>query len=139
MRTTLAGVLLGLSATAAIVTGCAARSGPSATPPASEHQVMKIELLGFPGCPNTPSMRANLAAALASIGPGLTFIDTNQEALPESDVRRGWPTPTILVNGRDLFDMAPPIAPSMGCRMYPGDVPAGNEIACRLRALGRSD
>jgi hypothetical protein len=47
---------------------------------------MKIELLGFPGCPNTPLMRANLQAALA--GTGLTFEDLTWEALPEDDPRR---------------------------------------------------
>jgi hypothetical protein len=31
-------------------------------------QTMKIELLGFDSCPNTPSMRRNLAEALVSAG-----------------------------------------------------------------------
>ena len=47
-----------------------------------------IELLGFPGCPNTPALRDNLRAALGSIGEGWTFKDTNQEQLPASDPRR---------------------------------------------------
>lgn len=72
----------------------------------SQH-AMKIELLGFQGCPNTPVIRENLQTALKAVG-GLTFTDVNQEALPASDIRRGWPTPTILVNGRDLFGMSPP-------------------------------
>lgn len=93
-----------------------------------------IELLGFPGCPNTPEMRTNLKAAIASIGAGWTFTDTDQERLPDSDLRRGWPTPTVLVNGSDLFGMAPPTAASMGCRMYPGGVPGSGEIVERLRA-----
>jgi hypothetical protein len=94
----------------------------------------KIELLGFPDCPNTPAMRSNLKAALASIGNSWTFADTNQEKLPESDLRRGYPTPTILVNDRDLYGLPAPIAPSMGCRMYPGGVPDAKEIASKLRA-----
>ena len=92
-----------------------------------------IELLGFPGCPNTPAMRDNLQAALASIGKGWTFADTNQEKLPASDLRRGWPTPTVLVDGRDLFGMPAPAAPSMGCRMYPGGVPSAADITDNLR------
>lgn len=98
---------------------------------------MNIELLGFPGCPNTPAMRDNLRAALKSIGGGLTFLDVNQEALPESDIRRGWPTPTVLVNGQDLFGIAPPSGPSMGCRMYAGGIPDPASIADRLSALRR--
>lgn len=97
---------------------------------------MKIELLGFPGCPNTPAMRENLRAALGS-SPGATFADMNQEALPESDIRRGWPTPTILVNGHDLFGMPAPSTPSMGCRMYAGGVPSAEEIRARLNEVSR--
>lgn len=93
---------------------------------------MNIELVGFPGCPNTPAMRDNLRAALKSIGGGLTFLDVNQEALPESDIRRGWPTPTVLVNGEDLFGMTAPSDPSMGCRIYAGGVPDPARIAAKI-------
>lgn len=96
---------------------------------------MRIELLGFPGCPNTPMMRNNLVAAIKSLGGGLTFSDVNQEELAEFDIRRGYPTPTVLVNGRDLFGLPVPITPSMGCRVYEGGVPSAEELAKRLRAL----
>jgi hypothetical protein len=96
-------------------------------------QTTKIELLGFPNCPNTPEMRQNLRAALRSIGSGLTFDDVNQEALAAADIRRHWPAPTVLVNGADLFGMAPPVAPSMGCRLYAGGVPTAKSIAEGLR------
>jgi hypothetical protein len=135
----LAAACLSLSAAAVLIGGCAAHREAAATttPPGlgGEGHAMQIELLGFPGCPNTPAMRANLTAALKNLGGGLTFTDTNQEALPEHDLRRGWPTPTVLVSGADLFGMAPPTAPSMGCRMYPGGVPDPATIAVRLRAL----
>lgn len=92
-----------------------------------------IELLGFPGCPNTPELRDSLRSALASIGQGWTFKDTDQERLPEDDLRRGYPTPTILVNGRDLFGLPVPTAPGMGCRMYAGGVPDAGELARKLK------
>ncbi len=47
----------------------------------------RIELLGFPDCPDTPTMRTRLKAGLAMLGKGWTFVDTNQEDLPEGDVR----------------------------------------------------
>lgn len=97
-------------------------------------QAMKIELLGFPGCPNTPVMRDHLSAALASLGGSLGFDDINQEALASDDLRRGWPTPTVLVDGADLFGMAAPTNPTMSCRMYSGGVPSADSIAARLRA-----
>jgi hypothetical protein len=126
-----AAVLLGTFAGCAAHHDHALRSAPmTAAQP-------KIELLGFPDCPNTPELRDNLKSALDSMGNGWTFADTNQEALPEGDLRRGWPTPTILVNERDLFGMPAPTAPSMGCRMYPGGVPDAETIARRLRSETR--
>jgi hypothetical protein len=118
----------------AVLAGCA---GMRRADTGSEHMHAtspQIEFLGFPGCPNTPRLRDSLAAALASMGNGWTFADTNQETLPEGDLRRGWPTPTILINGRDLFGMPAPTAPSMGCRMYPGGVPGARTIAKALSA-----
>jgi hypothetical protein len=91
-----------------------------------------IELLGLPDCPNTPEMRQNLTAALASMGTGWTVTDTSQQELPERDLRRGWSTSTVLVNGRDLFGMRPPTVPSMGCRISPEGVPDAASIAMRL-------
>ena len=96
----------------------------------------RIELLGFPSCPNTPAMRANLAAALKSMGTGWSFVEVDQELLPEGDVRRGYPTPTVLVNGRDLYGLPVPGAASMGCRVYPDGVPDAKDIAKRLRGAG---
>lgn len=101
----------------------------------SNTHVLNIELLGSPTCPNTPTMRASLRAALETVGGGLTFRDVNQKELPETDARRGWPTPTVLVNGRDLFGMSPPSSPLMGCRVYPAGVPDASTIAGRVRAI----
>lgn len=94
-----------------------------------------IELLGFPDCPNTPTIRANLKAALESLGPPWTFTDVNQQALPADDLRRGYPTPTILVNGRDLFGLARPTEPTMSCREYPGGVPDAPQIKAKIKAV----
>lgn len=135
MPAAFAAACLGLSAAAVLIAGCSSHREAAATTAPPQGHAMQIELLGFPDCPNTPAMRENLTAALKNLGGGLTFTDTNQEALPEHDLRRGWPTPTVLVNGADLFGMAPPTAPSMGCRMYPGGVPDAATIADRLRSL----
>lgn len=114
---------------------CAPNHGHRGAQHPSHSPRPSIELLGFPGCPNTPAMRENLRAALRSIGGDARFLDTDQEALPPGDLRRGWPTPTILVNGADLFGLPAPTAPSMGCRVYDGGVPGAAEIAAALRAL----
>jgi hypothetical protein len=93
---------------------------------------MRIELLGFPDCPNTPVLRENLRAALASIGEGITFRDVNQAELAEDDVRRGWPTPTILVNGVDLFNLPAPTGTAMSCRGYADGIPSSDAIRARM-------
>lgn len=122
------------------IAGCAA-SPRASTGRSSAMTVAQpaIELLGFQDCPNTPIMRERLRAALESIGEGWTFADTDQETLPESDLRRGWPTPTVLVNGNDLFGMPAPIEPTMMCRLYPGGVPDATVLADAIRsAVSRS-
>jgi hypothetical protein len=96
---------------------------------------IKIELLGFPGCPNTPKMRGNLASALKLLGGGLTIQDVNLQSLSETDGRRGWAAPTVLVNGEDLFGSAAASGMSMGCRLYAGGVPDARQIAERLQFL----
>ncbi|MBL9002501.1 MAG: hypothetical protein JNK25_15325 [Phycisphaerae bacterium] len=95
----------------------------------------EIELLGFPDCPNTPALREGLAAALAAIGDDWTFTDTDQEQLPLDDPRRGYPAPTILVNGRDIENHPPPSGSWIGCRVYPDGAPDASYIEQRIRTM----
>jgi len=99
---------------------------------------MKIEVLGFEGCPNTPRTRSNVESSVASLGLDAEVVFVDQEKLPEGDRRRGWPSPTVLVDGRDLFGMAEPASAAMGCRMYSGGAPTVDEIAIALRAIRRN-
>jgi hypothetical protein len=117
-----------------LLAGCAPEPSQPAMSAAVSARQPAIELLGFPGCPNTPAMRANLKAALASVGNGWTFTDTDQEKLPQGDIRRGYPTPTILVNGCDLYGLPVPTGPNMGCRLYAGGVPDAAHIAARIKS-----
>lgn len=93
-----------------------------------------ITLLGFDGCPLTPLMKSRLETALSKLDETVELVQVNQKTLDPSDLRRGYPAPTVVVNGSDLFGMAPPTAPSMGCRMYdgPGGVPSVDELSRRL-------
>lgn len=97
---------------------------------------MRIELYGFPGCPNTTPMRESLRAALTELG-GVPFTEVNLESLPASDLRRGWPAPSVVIDGSDLFGMAPPTTATMSCRFFPEGLPDAACIAARLR-LSRS-
>ena len=100
-------------------------------------QAMKIEVLGFEGCPNTSQTRANVEKAVASLGVAANVAYVDQMNLAENDRRRGWPAPTVLVDGRDLFGMAEPKGSAMGCRMYAHGAPSEAEIAAALRTLAR--
>jgi hypothetical protein len=67
--------------------------------------VVQVEFLWFSGCVHAPTMREAVRAALEGLPH--SFRECEQTALPESDPRRLWPSPTILVGGLDLFGLVP--------------------------------
>ena len=98
---------------------------------------MDVTLLYFDGCPNWITADANLRALSAEL-PHLAVTRRRVET-PEEAVRIGFRgSPTILVNGADLF--AHPNAPvGLACRVYESpDGPAGSPTVDQLReALAR--
>ncbi|MEO2018133.1 MAG: hypothetical protein ABGZ53_27590 [Fuerstiella sp.] len=87
------------------------------TPVASDSPAMAypdtrdIVFLTRGGCVNTPVLRANLDAALSALGIAVEYTVVDQGTLPSTDVRCGYPTPTIRLDGRDVFDMPAPSPP----------------------------
>ena len=63
------------------------------------------------GCVNTPDMFNNLDDALRSLNLALDYQVVNLGTLPKSDPRTGYPTPTVLYRGRDVFGMPEPTPP----------------------------
>lgn len=63
------------------------------------------------GCANTAVLRANLDEALRTLGPDARYDVIDLDTLPETDPRRGYPTPTVLRDGRDLFGLPEPRPP----------------------------
>ncbi|HRP63712.1 MAG TPA: hypothetical protein PK400_10490 [Phycisphaerales bacterium] len=124
-------LILNLVCLAALAAGCAARS----LVPADGARDMKIEVLGFDDCPNTGDFHERVLAAAKQLDLHDSVAYVDQEQLPANDLRRGYPAPSALVNGRDLFDLPEPETPSLGCRMYPGGLPSVDDIARRLRAI----
>jgi hypothetical protein len=55
----------------------------------------------------------------------------------EKDMRAGYGSPTILVNGKDLFDEPLPSTFDPACRNYRGGVPGRKRIIEKLKALKR--
>lgn len=95
----------------------------------------RIEVLGFGTCPNTAATNTHVEQAVASLGLRADVAYVDQMSLPDGDVRRGWPAPTILVDGRDLFGMEAPKSGAMSCRMYAAGAPTVSEVETALRSV----
>jgi hypothetical protein len=100
---------------------------------------MKIEFLGMKdGCPNTPKMWHSLQKAMQELRWSIPVDSLDLKNLSEvKDVRAGYGSPTILVNGKDLFDASLPSTFDPACRNYLGGVPGEKQIVEKLRALKR--
>src|SRR4030095_1383288 len=84
--------------TLATFSGCAAPLEP-------------IEFLTRDGCVQTEVMRVRLDEAIQGLLSPLAYSVVDIDALPATDARKGYPTPTILRGGIDLFGMAQPTPP----------------------------
>lgn len=71
----------------------------------------ELEFLTRGACVNTPAMRANLDAALRSMGRPITYRVVDLDAIDKADSRYGYPTPTLLVGGHDLLGLPVPVPP----------------------------
>ena len=80
---------------------------------------MKIQLITFPGCPNAKAARATLERVLARAGVADRIEEVDATALETAEELRGWGSPTVLVEGRDVGGQAEPTGP--GCRLYRDD------------------
>lgn len=91
---------------------------------------MNVQFLSFSDCPLAAPAKKNLEAALADCGISdyekIDILDPNV-----SEEMRGWGSPTILVNGRDVSGVEK--GHSISCRIYanPEGVPdVKSIIAC---------
>jgi hypothetical protein len=89
-----------------------ARAPADSTPIASTaDSTGELVFLTRGGCPNTGVMRGNVDAALKSLGVVSGYRVVDQDTLPDADLRRGYPTPTLLYADRDVFGMPVPKPP----------------------------
>lgn len=103
---------------------------------------MKIEFLGMrEGCPNTPHLWAFLQQAMRELQWHIEIdrLDIN-ELSQKKDLRAGYGSPTILVDGKDLFGALLPTtclptgtAFEPACRYYRNGLPGTREIVAKLR------
>jgi hypothetical protein len=77
-----------------------------------------VQLLYFQGCPNLAEARRSLTTALEAAGLPPDFEEVDVQAAQTPDPFRGWGSPTILVDGRDVAGAQRPDGAS--CRIYAG-------------------
>jgi hypothetical protein len=70
-----------------------------------------IVLLARAGCADSGTMRANLEVAARALTPPAAFTVVDLDTVPADDIRRGYPTPTLLFANRDVFGLAVPTPP----------------------------
>src|SRR5262245_9069281 len=70
-----------------------------------------LAFLTSKGCVNSDTMRARFDDALKTFTPPPSYSVVDLDTLPADDIRRGYPTPTILLAGADLFGMPAPTPP----------------------------
>jgi predicted thioredoxin/glutaredoxin len=74
-----------------------------------ENKISKgIEFLGRSDCIHSPKMEKNLVSALENSGLEKKYKYIDLASLPAEDYRRGYGTPTVLINGEDLYGMSKP-------------------------------
>ena len=97
---------------------------------------MKIQLLYFEACPNLERARLALRDAMVAdqIDQAVEEIDVDSPTAPES--LRGWGSPTILIDGKDVTGATRTTASS--CRLYANGAPSVDEIRARLAAARRA-
>lgn len=97
---------------------------------------MKIEFLGMEGCPNTPQMWTSLVDAMKELKWTQAIERLDLIALSKKQDRRaGFGSPTILVNGKDLFGSPFPESYDPACRYYRGGVPGTKDIVAKWESL----
>jgi hypothetical protein len=70
-----------------------------------------LEFLTRDACVQTKIMRSHLDDAIQNVSASLVYNLVDLDTLPATDVRKAYPTPTVLYGGVDLFGMAEPKPP----------------------------
>ena len=94
----------------ALMYACGSPATSKHAPPTGP-QASQLVFLTREGCAATARMRTNVDEALKSLGVATSYQVVDLDGLPASDVRRGYPTPTLLYGNRDVFGLPAPKPP----------------------------
>jgi hypothetical protein len=89
----------------------------------NRHNTSLIELVYLPDCPNVSILRDRLRIALEALDmtPNWSEVDISSDKGPYN--ARRYPSPSILINGRDLMGSVP--EEGYSCRIYSGSQNSG--------------
>lgn len=90
-----------------------------------------VELVFFEGCPNAQHARENIRTALASLGLREAWQEWDQKGTDVPDHVRGYGSPTVLVDGKDVTGGGAVGGMALACRA--DGPPAVEVIATALR------
>ena len=80
---------------------------------------MRVELLWWQGCPSHEQALADLRAALADTGQDPAIAEAREIETDEDAEREAFlGSPTIRVDGSDLFEPGPSDVVGLSCRVY---------------------
>lgn len=97
---------------------------------------MKLQFLSMQNCPNVSPVWESLQSAMKELHLHQPIEQLDINILSEKkDKRAGYGSPTILVNGKDLFDSPLLETYNPSCRYYPDGVPDANTIISKLKLL----
>lgn len=75
-----------------------------------------VELVFFEGCPNVSRARENLREALAHQGLPLVWTEWDQQRADVPGQVRGYGSPTVLVDNKDVTGASPVGGMALACR-----------------------
>lgn len=90
-----------------------------------------VHLLYFEGCPNVGKARENLRAALAQARLPVHWTEIDLHSPESPSGWRGFPSPTVLIDGKDVVSGAESSTAASSCRF--GGAPDAGTIAAKLR------
>jgi copper chaperone CopZ len=93
---------------------------------------MNVQLLYFEGCPNVDAARVSLRDALAAERIEIPIEEVDVESADAPAWARGWGSPTILIDGKDVTGQDRSNASA--CRLYAGGAPGVEAIRAALSA-----
>ena len=97
---------------------------------------MKLQFLSMQNCPNVSPMWDSLQSAMKELQLNQPIEQLDLNTLSEKqDKRAGYGSPTILINGKDLFDSPFPETYNPSCRYYSNGLPDANEIVTKLKII----